>query len=268
MNYHELRIDLPDIYELAQKTNYENVDLLSHCEYSLSQLPTLPSSIVSNEVFFEKSHEIYKEGVRQWLQVSNEHDMDRKAMLENMFHSFYKDKSYDVPPFMISSWLFTKNLPQIDFTEKEALDVMTDIYRQATGYVPDDDKQIGNIQRALIQVFRKLSSYTIQFIGEINDSKIINLSWGSIRAQSNDRKLMSSGHQTDTKIEIENLNGKLYGEVSSSDIEVDVFKNESHLEFKDELKIESSLVQTSASMQQINIYIPSFSLELISQQSL
>jgi hypothetical protein len=169
---------------------------------------------------------------------------------------------------MISSWLFTKNLPQIDFTEKEALDVMTDIYRQATGYVPDDDKQIGNIQRALIQVFRKLSSYTIQFIGEINDSKIINLSWGSIRAQSNDRKLMSSGHQTDTKIEIENLNGKLYGEVSSSDIEVDVFKNESHLEFKDELKIESSLVQTSASMQQINIYIPSFSLELISQQSL
>jgi hypothetical protein len=59
---------------------------------------------------------------------------------------------------------------------KETYDAITDeLIRQATlFYVPEEDKA-KNIQRAMVTIFKKLSSYTIQFITQANEEDLIFL---------------------------------------------------------------------------------------------
>lgn len=262
INCHELRSDLPDIYELAQLTTYANEDLLDKCEYSSLQFPIV-GTIVSSETFYENAYKVYTEGVRQWIEVSNEHDIDRRAMLDNMFSRFYKDISYKVPPFNINDWIVSKSLPSISYSDKEAKEVMLEIFKNATGYFPDDDKQLGNIQRALIEVFRRLSSYTVQFISDINTSQVIPLAWSSIRINSQQGQMTAEGYQTDTRIEVQEYRSELISCVGSSDIPIDVVNSEAGLIQESELNIDVSLTQESAFSQNINIFIPSFTLDVI-----
>ena len=261
LNCHELRRDLPDIYELAQLTTFEHEDLLDRCEYSALQIPVV-TNIVSNEDFYEQAYKVYKEGVRQWIQVSNEHDIDRRAMLDNMFSRFYKDISYKIPPFNVNDWIASKSLPSLDYSDKEAIEVMTEIFKNATGYFPDDDKQLGNIQRALIEVFRRLSSYTVQFISDINASQVIPLAWSSLRINSKQGQMTADGYQTDTKIEVQSSVSSLGSLYDSNDIPVDVIRNEPSLIQEAQLNAQVTVQQKSSFIQDIKIFIPSFTLDV------
>lgn len=261
INCHELRNPLPDIYELAPMTTMQNEDLIDFCQYSYSQFPSV-STIVSNEAFYEKARTVYEEGVRQWLQTSNEHDMDRRAILHSMFETFYKDYEYKIPPFNIQDWVRSKSLPDVNYSKKESIEIMTEIFKNSTGYFPDDEKQIGNIQRALIAVFKQISSYSIQFISESNQSRVLPLAWSAIRAKSISLGLSSDGHWTSTKIEIQGLSSSLLSENKSMDIPIDLIENKPELSREDVLSTQNNIDTNISYSEYINIFIPAFTVEI------
>lgn len=81
----------------------------------------------------------------------------------------------------MTQWLFDRNLPQFTGNYEEGLAYSSVIFRAATGYSLDETKSIRSIQKAMIEIFSQLSSYSIQVLREINDSALIPVNWAAIR---------------------------------------------------------------------------------------
>jgi len=58
-----------------------------------------------------------------------------------------------------------------DYSEDEALDLAWAIWSKATGWENVDWMSVGDIQRMLINVMKDLTSYTVQYIGSIDDAE-------------------------------------------------------------------------------------------------
>lgn len=146
-----------------------NQPRLSHC-FSVSSFNRLGTKI------FEAKQ-------RQWyLRARTEHKYER-ALVENMGYQFYCDAPIQFEdqgqPF--TTWLRDKSLPLINYTPDECRELLANIFNAATGYNTDPTKIIANIQRAMIAIMTQLSSYSIQFIREINQLPIKPLGWAAIR---------------------------------------------------------------------------------------
>ena len=126
---------------------------------------------------------IFDAKMRQWYLRSRTEHMYERALVENMSYQFYVDAPITFAdkgqPF--ATWLRTKSLPIINYTHDECLELMTNIFNASTGYVTDPTKIVKNIQRAMLSVMAQLSSYSIQFIQEINSNPIRPIAWAAIR---------------------------------------------------------------------------------------
>lgn len=68
-------------------------------------------------------------------------------------------------------WLTKMDLDFSDYTPDESLDLAWSIWSKATGWENVDWMSVGDIQRMLINVMKDLTSYTVQYIGSIDDSE-------------------------------------------------------------------------------------------------
>lgn len=138
---------------------------------------------VSTKAFFDTSYLLYEESLKHWVTLGNIHDMRERGTLEHFILKFYGDTMVKprTTATTINDWLFINNVPEYDYTYLQAQELMTSIFMAATGYVVDETKVLKNIQRNLISLMTELCSYTIQFIREINDSKIRPLNWQATR---------------------------------------------------------------------------------------
>lgn len=137
----------------------------------------------STRAFFEQGNLIYEESKRHWYLLSNTHDLEYRGAIEAMINLFYEDQiiSLDVTDEDISSWLVRNNLPVYSYTTGQAQELMVNIFNSATGLLYDNTKLLKNIQKNMLSLLTDLTSYSIQIIREINDSKIRPLNWAAIR---------------------------------------------------------------------------------------
>ena len=137
----------------------------------------------SSKSFFTLAHTLYEESLRHWVTLGNTHDLKERGTLEGFILKLYGDKV--VTPSNngsdIETWLVVNNLPTYDYTYSQAQELLTNVFSAATGYVVDETKLLKNIQKNLIELLSHLSSYTVQFIRQINDSKIRLLNWQAAR---------------------------------------------------------------------------------------
>lgn len=151
----------------------------------------------STSIFFQMSYQIFDEAKRHWYLLSNAHDVYRRAAVNAMVLKLYGDEhvSLSAVPVEIDEWLAGLDLPVYNFTPRQAQEYAAHIFTSATGIVSDETRKLKNIQHAMLSLLADLSSYTIQYIREINVSEIHPLNWAAIRGGG-----MKYGAQSDRHV--------------------------------------------------------------------
>ena len=141
------------------------------------------ASLHSTSSFFDLGKNIFDECLRHWYIISHTEDLYERAYVENISLSLFETKLVDLvdTPTTVESFLTSRNLREYDYTYQEAEILVQNIFNAATGLNIDSTKLLKNIQRAMIAIMTKLSSYTVQYITDINDSDILPLNWSAIR---------------------------------------------------------------------------------------
>jgi hypothetical protein len=114
--------------------------------------------------------------------LTEDHDVYTRGVLEQMILKLFAFQNRDFSrDESAEEWRVRLNLPEYDYSYQEAQTLIKEIFTKATGFVVDDTKQLRSIQKALIELFTTLSSYSIQVIREINDSDVIQAGGNALR---------------------------------------------------------------------------------------
>ena len=137
----------------------------------------------STSSFFNLGKNIFDECLRHWYIISHTEDLYERAYVENVALSMFETRLVTLvdQPTTVESFLTSRNLREYDYTYKEAEVLIQSIFNAATGLDIDNSKLLKNIQKAMIAIMKTLSSYTVQYITDINDSDIIPLNWSAVR---------------------------------------------------------------------------------------
>lgn len=171
----------PDISELL-KLVPKGMEDLKEVAYDIvrSQPKLVPQRSVS--AFFDLCKKLYNESRRHWYLVSSTHDMERAAIIRQMVLKLYGYEWIDLSEGgSMEEWLKDRKLPDYAPGSMVAKDVIALLFKSATGYDVQATGQLQYIQKNLLQLFGQLSSYSIQFLGEVNENAIIPLNWSAIR---------------------------------------------------------------------------------------
>lgn len=122
---------------------------------------------------------VYDEHIRQWFMVSAEEDMNHRGYVESMVHHLYAWEKVHLTEegTLYSTWLESKHIPDTQYTVPELQKLATDIYQEATGYLIDDFKKLRYVHKAMVDILRRFSSYTIQIIDSVIDSNLLLVDW-------------------------------------------------------------------------------------------
>jgi len=175
------------IADIAQHSGlYERQDIATMLYRSL---PIVPDRFYSTQQFNEYTRSLYEARVSHWIFLANVGDISDHGSVAVMINRMFFDVlvDFDTHPIInpdgldMEAWLSKCNLPTDDFSSADRKILMQDIFEQATGYFIDPTKVLAFIQRAMIAIMKQLSSYSVQFITDINASKIRLINWQPIR---------------------------------------------------------------------------------------
>lgn len=183
-----------------------------------SLIDSMPADEVVRSVsaFYDRGHAIYNECVRQWLLQSNTEDMNHRAEVQKMCQRMFgygKVKLFDTD-VKFSDWLERLNLPVFDYSIQDALALAMSVFSAATGLSISNAKSIPHIQRSMIALLRKLTSYSTQILVDINEDPIVLLNRVSVRHAGPNAKGLDTHHERPL-ISMNDVTGKGNGEFSS-----------------------------------------------------
>lgn len=137
----------------------------------------------SVSAFWDLTYQIYQECLRHWYIKGYTHDPMKRGVIAKMISRLFGITVIRSAPdnTLMSQWLADNALPEFEGTYEEAKAFAFVIFQAATGLKVDETKTLESIQRAMVNVFRKLSSYSIQIMREINNSSVIPLAGASVR---------------------------------------------------------------------------------------
>ena len=102
-----------------------------------------------------------------------EHYQER-GYLEGLFWSLYETREYTIFENYesVDDWLFEKGYNLDDLTQLEYEEFATELFAEVTGLNTVVDLTMSDIQEALVTLVAQLSSYSVQFIREVNEGPI------------------------------------------------------------------------------------------------
>jgi hypothetical protein len=147
----------------------------------IARMPTI-TYIINTEDFSTLCMDIHNYAVWQWELQTSIHDLYNRAYVKNMCDYMFMDVNIvlDTPVTTFTEFLTIKGLAPYEHSkESRALATIVNLFEAATGYNSDKYNILKNIQEVLILTMKLLSSYSIDFIKQINTSKI-NLAPASV----------------------------------------------------------------------------------------
>ena len=143
------------------------------------------SECFSVTMFYNMTYQIYEECLKHWYLLADTHDLYTRGVVEQMtlklFGSCLRDFGNGE---LVETWRVRNNLPVFNRTYDESLALFKELFERSTGFRIDETKKLRNIQNALLSLFETLSSYSIRFIREINDGRLLMTNGSSIRLGS------------------------------------------------------------------------------------
>lgn len=140
------------------------------------------TNYVSVDSFLDLSIEIQRRMLlHRDLYVYRE-DLFQYAELKLVTDRFYMDIPVDMDNGQnYAEWLSARNLNFEGFTPSELDEIMLDILNYATGFELRASMSLKDIQRAMLGIMSQLSSYSVQFIQQINESAVTMFDWPHLR---------------------------------------------------------------------------------------
>lgn len=152
---------------------------------------TMPKSteFFSIQQFYQYCRNLFIIRVAHWMMISSIGSMYDRADVFNMIERMFFDTELDFHHHPVlnsnnlsmSDWLDFHNLPEDTYSQQDRADFIQAIFTAATGLNTDKTKILKYIQRAMISIMKQLSSYSIQYIANINDTDIVPIGWHQIR---------------------------------------------------------------------------------------
>lgn len=175
------RIPTPSVTDVMDVVDSSYLDA-GYVEELILRQPAV-GSIISTEAFYGLCLDIYQEAQRQRGDISNAEHQYTRALLENAVNRLYCDAVCTLYPANTSyvDWLDDRYLPHADLTQADFAVLVLDIFKEATGIGLNTTVSLANLQRAMVSLMEKFSSYSIQFVTNINNSNIKVLNWAAIR---------------------------------------------------------------------------------------
>lgn len=145
------------------------------------QIPLEACSSVT--AFKDYAERVHSSVLKQSAFISNqEHQYTRgltHAMVSRMYmDSLLRSRATGLP---YQVWFRANNIPFEDFNTEDWEGVYKNIYEEVTGYKMAVTENVSNMQRAMINIMQQLSSYSIQFIADVNKSPVGIINWAAIR---------------------------------------------------------------------------------------
>jgi hypothetical protein len=178
-------------------------ELLALIEPGMRSLRSVAHDLVQAQPIFTQIHsvshfqsvarEVYDECLRHYYMLADRHDVLERGVLEQMTLKLFGHSLFDFSDGEpLEVWRVRNSLPPYTYTYEQAQSLIQEIFTRATGYQVDDTRSLRNIQRALIEMFAQLSSYSVQFIRDINDNDILmggapHTRYGDVREHSESR---------------------------------------------------------------------------------
>lgn len=170
--------DVDDLKKVVDK-NYVSEDELNY----LLSLHTPLRSVISNTAFNELITDVHTSYKKENMYAFLQNHIYKRALIKNASLRLYKAQRV-ASPFIGKK--FTEvfkavGLPVETYNKDEWANVLKVVYEQATGLELNLTDNKAAMQSAMIKLFLKLSSYSIQFLSEINKSTIRSINWSAMR---------------------------------------------------------------------------------------
>jgi len=151
-------------------------------EFAVSMQPNI-ATIISTQAFYSTCTQIYDAAQMQRRLVSTQEHFIARGMVANAIDRIYADVVCDLVDgeMLYPDWFLARTLDIEDLSRDELVLLYSDILKQSTGLAVNTTSSLKTLQKAMVNLLSQLSSYTIQFVSEINDTNIKQTDWPSVR---------------------------------------------------------------------------------------
>lgn len=231
-NAKALRNPLPTIAQIVNIGDKQFSDLKGIAGNILSNIPHITNKYSASS-FCDLSYKLYDHCLYEWRLTSSIEDYYKRGIVANMVLSLYQDEriSFDNTEDM-DQWLIDKGLPVYNLSKADTTTLITNIFEASTGLTIDNTKLLKNIQKALTDMLSEICSYSIQFLREINTTRIIPLNWAAIRTGNIKSKI-----DTTEQVMLDNKVMDVFGRMHDIfKIESDINKNFNYLKCSEHIE--------------------------------
>lgn len=158
-SYEELRSVVPDEY-ISREDILVAIDAYA-----------APGRIISREAFKQYCHAAYSATFKYRQLVAFCEDPRRRGYMEGMCNRFYLNERVSLvdTPTTYEAWFASRNIDFSAISDERLAEFGEDLYVNATGTDLKDVTAVKEIQAASIGIMTQLSSYSVQYIREINE---------------------------------------------------------------------------------------------------
>lgn len=134
--------------------------------------------VTSVNEFYRRVMDIYKLNLHHYYSESKQEHYITTGELKVANTQLFEDKTiYPLPENVTyQQWLTSFSYELDDYSQQEYLDLATVIYSRATGAYYNNVMGIKEIQRAMINLFKDLSSYSIEIVDNASSSPLMLVS--------------------------------------------------------------------------------------------
>jgi hypothetical protein len=143
-------------------------------DLTLNELPALNSA----ESFLEHCQTLHLAAIRQFHVCANGGNVNACAELDFANDQFYKNYTCFLveTPTKFSDWLIEKSL-DLDFvTPDKYVQTAYALFLAVAGATEYKTTTLKNVQRAMLEILKTLSSYSIHFISDVEEPEVIRIS--------------------------------------------------------------------------------------------
>lgn len=168
--YEVLRQPLPTHEELLGVVDqrYVSPALVAAIQDRLTPL----GEYINTEGFYHACHQLHRESLALWELYSFQEHYIARGMVEQVVKRHFQHSWCQLveTPISYGEWLAQNDYPLTDLPVDGYRQLFQACVSAATGLELVDHVTLAEVQRALLQLMGKLSSYSVQYIGTINQS--------------------------------------------------------------------------------------------------
>lgn len=160
----------------------------------ISLMPERPVDIISHEDFFIKAEEYNTAANLQYNLTAYEEEAHRRVYKEAMTHRVYTDRiispasrtiGYDgKSPLLYEDYLNKLSLMFKNMTKEDWKKAAFAILNEATGRDTQNKINLRGLHAAMVRLMVQLSSYSVQYIKDVNEANILISGYATLRLTS------------------------------------------------------------------------------------